>query len=68
MSPPNWIFPNGESLENHAAYLKSWLDGMKGDSSFIFKASSMAAKSTDYLLSFVRKADAVESENELIAA
>ncbi len=46
--------PNGESLENHAAYLKSWLEGMKGDTSFIFKAASMAAKTTDFLLSFVR--------------
>ena len=60
--------PNGESIQNHAAYLKSWLEGMRGDTSFIFKASTMAAKTTDFLLGFVRKADAVEAENELIAA
>ncbi len=46
--------PNGESVENHAAYLKSWLEGMRGDTGFIFKASSMAAKTTDFLLSFIR--------------
>ena len=32
--------PHGESVENHAAYLKSWLEGMRGDTSFIFKAST----------------------------
>ena len=45
--------PQGESLENHASYLKSWLEGMKGDSSFIFKASTQASKVADYLLGFV---------------
>lgn len=63
--------PNGESLENHAAYLKGWIAGMRGDSSFIFKASTMAAKTTDFLLSFVRESNtaAEESEtDELVAA
>ena len=54
--------PNGETLENHAAYLKSWLEGMKGDTSFIFKASTMAAKTTDFLLGFVREPEPVEAE------
>lgn len=47
--------PNGENLENHHAYLKHWLDAMKGDSSFIIRASSHASKVTDFLLSFVRE-------------
>jgi antirestriction protein ArdC len=49
--------PHGESLENHAAYLKGWgwLDKMKADPSFLFKASSQASKVTDYLLSFVQQ-------------
>jgi antirestriction protein ArdC len=46
--------PNDEPLENHASYVKSWLDAMKGDSSYIFKASKQASKACDYLLSFVR--------------
>ena len=62
--------PHGESLENHAAYLRSWLDGMRGDTSFIFKASTMAAKTTDYLLSFVRESntetEAEESEEPVL--
>jgi antirestriction protein ArdC len=45
--------PQGESLENHASYLKHWLDAMKGDSSFIFKASTQASKVADFLLGFV---------------
>jgi antirestriction protein ArdC len=47
--------PNGECLDNHAAYLKSWLEAMKQDTSFIFRASSQASKTVDYLLSFVRQ-------------
>jgi antirestriction protein ArdC len=52
--------PNGEMLENHAAYVKSWLDGMRGDSSYIFKAARMASATCDYLLSFVREPEVVE--------
>lgn len=51
--------PQGEALENHASYLKSWLDQMKGDANFIFKASKMASGTTDYLLSFVREPEAI---------
>jgi antirestriction protein ArdC len=55
--------PGGESLENHAAYLNSWLEGMRGDTNFIFKAASMASKTSDFLLSFVRDPN-TESETE----
>jgi len=44
--------PQGESLENHAAYIKSWLAAMNDDPSFIFKASTQASKVADFLLSF----------------
>lgn len=52
--------PQGEDLANHAAYLKNWLDAMKGDASFIFKASTQASKVTDYLLNHVRQPAALE--------
>lgn len=45
--------PQGESLENHTAYLRHWLEAMRGNSSFIFKASTQASKVADFLLSFV---------------
>lgn len=51
--------PHGEALENHASYLKFWLDRMKGDPNFIFKASKMASATTDFLLAFVREPVAV---------
>jgi antirestriction protein ArdC len=46
--------PLEETLPNHAAYLKCWLEKMKGDSQFIFKAAAQASKAVDYILSFSR--------------
>ena len=46
--------PTADNLANHAAYLKNWLNAMKGDPSFIFKASTQASKAVDFLLSFSR--------------
>lgn len=44
-------------LENHAAYLKSWLQHMKNDKRFIFKAASAAQKAADFILErFEKKA------------
>ena len=47
--------PNGEGLENHAAYVQSWLQSMRGDHGFIFRASSQASKVADFLLAFSRQ-------------
>lgn len=47
--------PQAESLENHAAYLKSWLREMKDDPSFVFKASTQASRVADHLLGFVQQ-------------
>jgi antirestriction protein ArdC len=44
--------PGGEDLQNHAAYVQSWLKAMKDDPGFIFRASTQASKTTDFLLSF----------------
>ncbi len=57
------------NLQNHVSYLKHWLDGMAGDSKFIFKAASQASKAVDYLLSFSRKpTDITEAIDELVMA
>ena len=53
--------PNCESLENHAAYLQSWLKEMSDDPSFIFKASKQASIVADKLLSCVPKETPVEA-------
>ena len=47
--------PQGEGLGNHAAYLRSWLDALKNDRNYIFRASKQASKVTDFLLGFVEK-------------
>jgi len=57
--------PNGEPLENHAAYVKSWLSAMKDAPNYIFKASRQASKVCDYLLNFVRQN---ETKPELVEA
>jgi len=54
--------PQGEPLENHAAYLKSWLVSMKADTSFVFRAATQATKTADYLMSFVRPVGQPEPE------
>lgn len=59
--------PNGEALTNHASYVKSWLDAMRGDANYIFKASTQASKVADYLLSFTRQPEEVlATEGELV--
>ena len=46
--------PTTTNLQNHASYLKSWLDGMVSDARFIFRAAAQASKAVDFLLSFSR--------------
>ena len=47
--------PQGEGLGNHAAYLRSWLEALRNDRNYIFRAAEQASKVTDYLLGFVKK-------------
>lgn len=56
--------PTSTNLQNHAAYLKHWLDGMSDDAKFIFKAASQASKAVDYLLSFSRTTSAISESVE----
>ena len=59
--------PNTEDLDNHAAYVKSWLAAMKDDANYIFKASRQASKVCDYLLGFVKQPE-TETTPELVEA
>ena len=43
-----------EITENSAAYLNGWLNVMKADKKFIFKAAAEAQKATDYILNVKR--------------
>jgi antirestriction protein ArdC len=50
--------PGADKLDNHASYVANWLEAMRGDSSYIFRASTAASKSANFLLSFVQQAAA----------
>ena len=47
--------PQSEDLSNHHAYLKSWLQALRNDNRYIFKASTAANKAADFVLSFSRQ-------------
>lgn len=54
----------GKHIENHAAYLKSWLDETKNDSSVFFKAASDAQKIADYVSeNYLQSVKVAEDEN-----
>jgi antirestriction protein ArdC len=40
---------SAELREDHAQYLKSWLECLRGDKKFIFNAASLAQKAVDYI-------------------
>ncbi len=58
--------PQGEGLGNHAAYLQNWLDALRNDRNYVFKAAKQASKVTDFLLGFVKKAETVKSDNRIL--
>ncbi len=43
------------TIANSAAYLKSWIDVLKGDSRMAVFAASAAQKAADYILGEVRR-------------
>jgi antirestriction protein ArdC len=59
--------PASDNLANHVAYLGHWLKAMKKDPRFIFRASALASRAADYLLSFSRPTEAEpEPESEAV--
>jgi len=42
-------------INNSASYVANWLEAMRGDPNYIFRASTAASKSADFLLSFVEQ-------------
>ncbi len=54
---------DGKHIENHAAYLSSWLGAVKNDKSIFFKAASDAQKIADYVLAhYVQSVEVKELE------
>jgi antirestriction protein ArdC len=52
--------PQSEDLSNHQAYVKNWLQALRNDDRFIFKASTAASKAVDFILSFSRQPEPEE--------
>ena len=48
--------PTGQNMQNHAAYVKSWILALENDPKYIFDAASQASKAADFILSFSRAA------------
>ena len=46
--------PTTTNMTNHCAYLQNWIEALKADSKFIFKASAQANKAVDHILSYSR--------------
>ena len=47
--------PQSSDLTNHQAYLKSWLEALRNDNRYIFRASTAASRAADFILSFSRQ-------------
>lgn len=54
--------PINQTLDNHAAYLKYWLDEMKADSRWIFRATAQGSHAADFILNSSRHEEAVLEE------
>ena len=54
--------PQSEDLSNHQAYLKNWLQALRNDNKYIFRASTAANKAADYILSFSRQPEPAPAE------
>lgn len=61
--------PVAENMTNHLAYLQNWIDALKSNPQFIFKAAAQASRAVDFILSFSRTpAELTEAIDELVMA
>jgi antirestriction protein ArdC len=56
-----------EVREDHAAYIASWLEVLKGDKRFVFSAASQAQRAVDYLHNLQTKAARLGEEGRAAA-
>jgi antirestriction protein ArdC len=52
-------------LENHTAYVASWLTKLESDPKFIFRASTAASKASDFILAFKNKTAVVHEFDDV---
>ena len=53
------------TIANSAAYLKSWIDVLRGDSKLIISAASAAQKAADYILNAKPDSESTSDESEV---
>jgi len=58
----------GDHIDNHAAYLASWLKALKNDKRMIFRAASLAQAAADRVLANAGAAELVEQDQVARAA
>ena len=52
--------PQSSDMSNHQAYLKNWLQALRNDDKYIFRASTAANKAADFILSFSQQPEPEE--------
>jgi antirestriction protein ArdC len=52
--------PQSSDMSNHQAYVANWLQSLRNDNKFIFRASTAANKAADFVLSFSRQPEPEE--------
>ncbi len=60
--------PQSTKLENHTAYIASWLAVLQQDATAILTAASQASAAVDYILSFSRQGEGTEANEDCEAA
>jgi antirestriction protein ArdC len=58
--------PGPTNLDNHTAYLASWLREFESDPKAIFRAASQASRATEYILGFSRNAKSQAEELQAV--
>jgi antirestriction protein ArdC len=60
--------PQGDHVTASARYVRTWIDNMKADTSWVIKAASQASAVTTHLLSYVRGEESVEEDAAALTA
>jgi antirestriction protein ArdC len=58
----------GSHFDNHAAYVSGWLEKLRGDKKFIFKAAALAQKAADLVLQNAAASDIAAPVRETVTA
>lgn len=60
--------PQSDDLTNHQSYLANWLQAMRDDPKYLFRASTEASKAVEFFLGFSRKPEEAAVDEEALVA